>query len=86
MKRIVVIAGAAVLLVAILAAIVPMWMMSAGIGMGIHGYIAVFLTIFFSFAVGGGLMFLIFYSARHGIDDEAHQATRRGPHDDPELH
>jgi hypothetical protein len=86
MTRFLAIGGLALLLIAITATTVPMWMMLAGMGMSIHGYAAVFLTVFFSFAVGGGLMFLVFYSARHGIDDAAHQNIRRGPHDDPELH
>lgn len=86
MKRVFAIAGVVLLLVAVGAAIVPMWMMSAGMGLSGHGYFAVFLMIFFSFAVAGGLMFLIFYSARTGIDDAAHQNIRRGPHDDPEIH
>lgn len=86
MTRVLAIGGAALTLAAIVAALVPMWMMSAGMGMSIHGYIAVFLMIFFSFAVAGGLMFLIFYSARTGIDDAAHRGIRRGPHDDPDVH
>jgi hypothetical protein len=32
-------------------------------------YIAMGLGIFFSIAVGGGLMALVFYSSRHGYDD-----------------
>ncbi len=86
MTRILAIGGVVLVLVLIVAAIIPMWMMSAGIGMSIHGYIAVFLTIFFSFALAGVLMFLIFYSARTGIDEAAHQGIRRGPHDDPDMH
>lgn len=33
-----------------------------------HGYLAMGLGIVFSFAVGGGLMALMFYSARKGHD------------------
>lgn len=86
MMRALAIGGVCLLLAAIGAALVPMWIMSSGIGMSIHGYVAVTLMIFFSFAVGGVLMFLVFYSARHGIDDAAHESIPRGPHDDPELH
>jgi hypothetical protein len=86
MMRALAIGGVCLLLAAIGAALVPMWIMSAGIGMSIHGYVAVTLMIFFSFAVGGVLMFLVFYSARHGIDDAAHESIPRGLHDDPELH
>ena len=37
--------------------------------MNIHGWIALFLGTFLSLAVGGGLMALVFYSARKGYDD-----------------
>ncbi|MBY0568600.1 MAG: hypothetical protein K2P70_14885 [Hyphomonadaceae bacterium] len=37
--------------------------------MSIHGWIALGLGTFFSLAVGGGLMALVFYSARKGYDD-----------------
>jgi len=37
--------------------------------MSIHGWIALSLGTFLSLAVGGGLMALVFHSARHGYDD-----------------
>jgi len=37
--------------------------------MSIHGWIALGLGTFFSLAIGGGLMALVFYSARKGYDD-----------------
>lgn len=37
--------------------------------MSVHGWIALGLGTFFSLAVGGGLMALVFYSARKGYDD-----------------
>lgn len=86
MRRSLVIGGVALFLVGVVAAIVPMWMMFAGMSLTAHGYAAVFLTIFFSFLVGGGLMFLIFYSARHGFDDAAHGNIRKGPQDDSGIH
>lgn len=36
---------------------------------GIHVWIALGLGVFFSFAIGGGLMALVFISARRGYDD-----------------
>jgi hypothetical protein len=39
-----------------------------GTPMSIHGYIAMGLGIVFTMALGGGLMFLMFYSNRHGRD------------------
>lgn len=40
-----------------------------------HGIAALILGVVFTLIVGGGLMFLIFYSSRRGHDDSAH----RGP-------
>ncbi|MEZ5996297.1 MAG: hypothetical protein R3C25_11150 [Hyphomonadaceae bacterium] len=37
--------------------------------MSVHGWIAMGVGAFFSLAVGGGLMALVFYSARMGYDD-----------------
>jgi uncharacterized membrane protein len=65
--------GLAVLAMTIFAALVPFGMSLAGWQLTGHGYSAVFLMVFFCFIVGGGLMFLIFYSARQGYDDAAHR-------------
>lgn len=37
--------------------------------MNIHGWVALALGTLFSLALGGGLMALVFYSARKGYDD-----------------
>ena len=37
--------------------------------MSVHGWVALSLGTFLSLAVGGGLMALVFYSARKGYDD-----------------
>ena len=37
--------------------------------MSMHGWIALGLGTFFSLVVGGGLMALVFHSARKGYDD-----------------
>lgn len=42
---------------------------------GIHLWIALGLGAFFSFAVGGGLMALVFISARRGYDDRIEMDT-----------
>ena len=76
MARWAVILGAVLLVAVIAAAIVPMWIATAGMGMSTAGYSAVVLMVVFCFAVGGGLMFLIFYSARKGYDDAHHEAAR----------
>ncbi len=38
-----------------------------------HGYIAMAIGVIFSLLIGGGLMALVFYSARHGHDDVDHE-------------
>lgn len=85
MRRALLIGGVALLLAAIAAALVPVSMMLLGWSLGAHGYVALFLTVFFSFVVAGGLMFLIFYSARHGYDDAAHHGGRTDARDDSEV-
>jgi hypothetical protein len=72
-----VILGAALLVAAIFALIVPMWVATAGIGMPAAGWGAVILMVIFCFAVGGGLMFLIFYSARKGYDERVDHGRLR---------
>ena len=42
---------------------------SVDVAMSVHGYVAMFLGIFFSLAVGCGLMALVFYSSRRGYDE-----------------
>jgi hypothetical protein len=54
------------LLAAVMFGVLSDWDASA---MSIHGWIALGLGTFLSLAVGGGLMALVFYSARHGYDD-----------------
>lgn len=47
------------------------WETSGGPAMSVHGYIALGLGALFTFALTAGLMALVFYSSRHGYDDEA---------------
>jgi drug/metabolite transporter (DMT)-like permease len=56
------------LAVAIVILVVGWTTPEGGTPMSIHGYIAMGLGIVFTMALGGGLMFLIFYSSRHGRD------------------
>lgn len=46
------------------------WDLGSGTPMSIHGWIAMGLAGVLVTALGGGLMALAFYSARHGYDDE----------------
>ncbi len=87
MARLAAIIGAVLLIGVIAAAIVPMWVATADIELTSAGLGAVVMMIVFCFAVGGGLMFLIFYSARKGYDDAAHDASRgRDRHDRAVTH
>jgi hypothetical protein len=80
MKQIAVIAGVVGLVALLAALIVPMWWLTADIGLSATAYGAIILMVIFCFLVGGGLMFLIFYSARKGYDDAHHEAAKmRGP-------
>jgi len=54
------------ILAAVMFGVLTDWDASA---MSIHGWIALGLGTFLSLAVGGGLMALVFYSARKGYDD-----------------
>src|SRR5687767_3761132 len=69
MKKAAVIVGIILLLAAIAAAIAPMWTSTAAMPLSGAGLAAVIMMIVGCFAVGGVLMFLIFYSARQGHDD-----------------
>ena len=57
------------------------WSVFATIGtsMPVSGWVALVLGVGFTILVGGGLMFLVFYSSRHGYDDAV---GRREPSDD----
>ena len=50
-------------------AFLKLWAMSGESKMSIHGYIAMGLTASLTIIVGGGLMWLAFYSSRKGYDD-----------------
>ena len=75
MNRIIVIAGAVVLVVVIAAMIVPLWVMTAGVSLPGPAIAAIVFMIIGCFGVGGGLMFLVFYSARKGYDDAVYRGS-----------
>lgn len=83
MRKLAVVLGTVLLVAAIFALIVPMWVMTVGMETSAAGFGAIVLMIIFCFGVGGGLMFLIFYSARKGHDEAAHYGAGRrdGAHD-----
>jgi hypothetical protein len=81
MKRYLLIAGTAVLMLLIALAIIPMWVMTAGVSLPPAAIGAIIFMIIGCFGVGGGLMFLIFYSARKGYDDRVHHGPGGPPPD-----
>jgi hypothetical protein len=52
------------------------WQEIGEVEIGRHGLIALGLGVGASFALGAGLMALLFFSARRGYDDRAHEADR----------
>jgi predicted transporter len=65
----------AVILVATLLAGIYLWWSLGDVDISIHGLIAMTLGCLVSLALGGGLMFLVFYSNRRGHDEQ----QQRGP-------
>ncbi|HMA14433.1 MAG: hypothetical protein ACM35H_12220 [Bacteroidota bacterium] len=65
------------LLVASLLAGIYLWWSMSDVDIGIHGLVAMTLGGLVSLALGGGLMFLVFYSNRHGHDEEQHRGPPR---------
>ena len=66
------------ILAAVMFGVLTGWDASA---MSVHGWIALALGTFLSLAVGGGLMALVFYSARKGYDDRIEVDTPPGDGD-----
>jgi hypothetical protein len=62
----------------ILAAITGFWAWQevGEVEIGTHGWVALGLGAALSFVVGAGLMALMFFSARRGYDERAHDADR----------
>jgi hypothetical protein len=79
MKRYAVIAGTATLVLLIALAIIPMWMMTADVSLPPAAVGAIVFMVFGCFGVGGGLMFLIFYSSRKGYDERVHHGSGGPP-------
>jgi hypothetical protein len=62
----------------ILAAVTGLWAWReiGSVEIGMHGWIALGLGAGLTFLVGAGLMALMFFSARRGYDERAHEADR----------
>lgn len=46
------------------------WRLTGDTHVSVHGYIAMGIAAVFTLLLGGGLMWLAFYSARRGYDDD----------------
>lgn len=53
------------------------WVRLGGEAIPVYGYVAIVGGVLFSLLVGGGLMALVFYSSRHGYDDDAHRFDKK---------
>lgn len=58
------------------------WLLGGNTAMGFHGWVAMGLAAAFTLGLGGGLMWLAFYSARKGYDDRQGDESV-APEDDP---
>jgi hypothetical protein len=79
MSKLIVAVPLLALLVAALWFAVSAWQRLGG-DIPFYGYVAIAGGVLFSLAVGGGLMALVFYSSRHGYDDD------QGRFGDPDQH
>jgi flagellar basal body-associated protein FliL len=52
------------------------WQELGEVEIGVHGLIALVLGAVLTFGLGAGLMALMFFSARRGYDERAHEADR----------
>jgi len=77
MRTVFLVALLALVLVATLLAGLYLWWSMSDVEISIHGFVAMALGGIVSLALGGGLMFLVFYSNRHGHDDEQHRGPPR---------
>jgi hypothetical protein len=48
---------------------VRLWHVGDGTALGVNGWVALTLGVIATFAVGAGLMWLVFHSSRKGYDD-----------------
>ena len=70
MKTVLLCAVLGVLLIVAVFGAVHVWEIIGDVELSGHGLIALALGILASLGLGVGLMFLVFYSSRHGHDDD----------------
>ncbi len=71
MKTLVLIASLGLLLVLAVGGAAYGWLSMGEVDVSLHGFLALALGVLLSLALGIGLMALVFYSNRHGHDDDA---------------
>lgn len=69
---------ALVLFVATFAAL-SLWNNIGDVAISLHGRIAMALGVSLTLFLGAGLMFLVFFSSRHGYDDLSRDGARKTP-------
>lgn len=74
--------GAVAGLSAVSYGVVVLLMDYKGIELSLHGHIAAALAIFFTYGVGAALMALLFFSNKHGHDDEVHNVVQNSGADE----
>ena len=67
------------LLILVIIWAVSVWTSSAGVEMGKHGWIALFLGTFFSLVIGCGLMALMFFSSWSAARKGSSPSRAKGP-------
>lgn len=71
MRTLLLIAALIGLLLLALGVATAMWIEAGDASISLHGVIALLLGVVVALALGIGLMALVFYSSRHGHDDQA---------------
>lgn len=85
MGRLLVIGSLLGLLVAVVVFVVISWQEMGAVEMSGHGITALIAGVVLSLVVGGGLMALVFFSARRGYDEDAGKRGTRFHDDQDDL-
>ena len=64
----IVIASCALVIITVFA--INLWLQMSDVQISYNGSVAIFVGAFFTILLGAGLMSLVFFSARHGFDEQ----------------
>jgi len=64
----IVIASCALVIITVFA--INLWLHTSDVQISYNGLVAIFVGAFFTILLGAGLMSLVFFSARHGFDEQ----------------